>query len=148
MRTLIDRAPFLASAIFALSAALIFLTSDASGPAMAHIPPVPPDHSFAGSTLGLKDPTSKDVANAFWWLFKGMVITFGDRRLRRSLRNRWVRDWLTSPEYNEATGLRRRYIADGGEARREQGEDVGRRGDLHDRGLRDRCAARPWAWRR
>ena len=28
--------------------------------------------------------------------------------------DRWVRDWLTSPEYNEATGLRRRYIEDGG----------------------------------
>ena len=61
--------------------------------------------------LGWKDPTSKDVANAVWWLFKGIVITFV---VFVALRNRWVRDWLTSPEYNEATGLRRRYIEDGG----------------------------------
>ena len=106
MRTLIDRLFLVAIALLTAALILVHLT-----PAFAHIPPVPPDHSFAGSTLGLKDPTSKDVANAVWWLFKGIVITFV---VFVALRNRWVRDWLTSPEYNEATGLRRRYIEDGG----------------------------------
>ena len=106
MRTLIDRLFLVAIVLLSAALILVHLT-----PAFAHIPPVPPDHSFAGSTLGLKDPTSKDVANAVWWLFKGIVITFV---VFVALRNRWVRDWLTSPEYNEATGLRRRYIEDGG----------------------------------
>ena len=98
----------------------------------------------AGPQLRRRDPRAgRDLAldvNAVWWLFKGIVITFV---VFVALRNRWVRDWLTSPEYNEATGLRRRYIEDGGgpvesKAKMSVGEAIYMIGDL-----RDRCAADP-----
>ena len=70
-----------------------------------------PDLSFAATTLGLEDPTLKEIANAVFWLLLGLAIIIIILEYFRAPK---VRDRYTAAEYNEAIGLRRHYVQDGG----------------------------------
>ena len=80
-----------------------------------------PDHSFAAATLGIEDPTWKTIANAFFWLILGLIIVAVVLEIFRRPR---VRDRYTSAEYNEAVGLRRMFIPDGGDIDADIGRPV------------------------
>lgn len=71
-----------------------------------------PDHSFAADALGMKDPTWITILNVFFWLALGLIIV---AVILEVFRQPKVRDRYTSAEYNEAVGLRRLYVPDGGE---------------------------------
>ena len=103
MRTLIDR--LFLGAIFILSAMMIFLYLT---PAFA----AAPNFSFAADTLGMKEPVWITILNAVFWLILGLVIV---AIILEIFRRPWVRERYTSAEYNEAVGLRRHFIQDGGE---------------------------------
>lgn len=70
-----------------------------------------PNYSFAADTLGMKDPVWVTILNAFFWLILGLVIV---AVILEIFRRPWIRERYTSAEYNEAIGLRRKYIEDQG----------------------------------
>ena len=68
-----------------------------------------PNYSFAANTLGVKDPAWVTILNAFFWLILGLIIV---ALILEIFRRPWVRERYTSAEYNEAIGLRRKYVTD------------------------------------
>lgn len=70
------------------------------------------DFNPARAWLGLADPFWLHVGNMVWWTVE--ILVLGGVLLYLFSRHK-VRDWLAAQEYNEAIGLRRQFVPDGGE---------------------------------